>query len=106
MDVRLAYLKDVLKLDPTGRGRKLNRPGERRTCFAAAGCRVFPTFADHLGPLTMTTLIGASGEEGGTFDLPYAGFTYRVTFQKCQVAGLSAGECPTAVPWRPSGVLL
>ncbi len=131
MDVRLAYLTDVLKLDPSGRGRKLSRSGllarkraarrlqhflpralalidrhERargglsrpgnEPAFAAAGCRVSPTFTDHLGPLTMTTLIGANGEEGGTFDLPYAGFTYRVTFQKCHVAGLSAGECPTA----------
>ncbi len=131
MDVRLAYLNDVLKLDPTGRGRKLNRSvvlARRRAArrlrqllpralalidrhkrargglsrasdkraFAAAGCRVHPAFVDHLGPLTMTTLMGANGEEGGTFELPYAGFAYRVTFQKCHVAGLSAGECPTA----------
>jgi hypothetical protein len=131
MDVRLAYLKGVLKLDPTGRGRKLSRSVmlarkraarrlqqllpralaliDRHTrargglsrasdelAFAAAGCRVSPAFVDHLGPLTMTTLMGANGEEGGTFDLRYAGFTYRVTFQKCHVAGLSAGECPTA----------
>ena len=131
MDVRLAYLNDVLKLDLTGRGRRLSRSAvvarkraARRLqqflpkalalidrhkrarggpsgasdepAVAAAGCRVLPTFTDHLGPLTMTTLMGANGEEGGTFDLPYAGFTYRVTFQKCRVAGLSAGECPTA----------
>ena len=105
MDVRLAYLTDVLRLDPTARGRKLGRSvvlarlgAARRLqqllpralalidrhkhahgglsrasderAFAAAGCRVLPTFVDHLGPLTMTTLMGAHGEEGGIFDLP------------------------------------
>ncbi len=132
MDARLAYLRDVMRLGLTGRGRKLGRSvvlarkraagrlqqllpralavidrhkrarggGSSRAndgrAVAAAGCRVVPTFVGRLGPLTMTTMLGANGEEGGTFNLPYAGFTYRVTFQKCHVAGLSAGECPTA----------